>query len=83
MKDWILFQWQKENAYVERQVWKIEKKNFEITLQKVGMCKWKQEKLKKKRKKKKNPKKNKEWVEEKWKKIEMKDRRQENEFVTR
>ena len=31
-----------ENAYVERHVWKIEKKNFEITLQKVKMCKEKQ-----------------------------------------
>ena len=63
MKDWILFHWQKKNAYVERQVWKIEKKSFEITLQKVEMYKWKQERLKNEKKKP-----NKERVEEKWRK---------------
>ena len=59
-----------------------EKKSFVIPLQKVGMCKCKQERLKNEKKKKEKKPKNKEWVEEKWK-IEMKDRSQENEFVTR
>ena len=85
MKDWILFQWQKENAYVERQVWKIEKKKFCNSPTKSRNVQIKARKVEKKKgkKRKEEKPKNKEWVEEKWKKIEMKDRSQENEFVTR
>ena len=56
-------------------------KCFEITLQKVGMCKWKQERLKKNEEKEKP--KNKKNGLKKNEKIEMKDQSQENEFVTR
>ena len=46
-------------------MWKIEKKIFEIAVQKVGCAKKKRERLKKKEKKKEEKPKNKEWVEEK------------------
>ena len=55
-----------ENVYVKRKMWKIEKKCFETTIQKVEMCKEKQKCWKMEKKKEKG--KEREWVEERWRK---------------